>query len=170
MYTGQLPDKGTFVIRYPRGSGNTVDWRCEFEELLVGKGRKLKDGEEIAVLSLGPIGTEVQKAISIAELASLKDRPEATLNIAHYDMRFLKPIDEELLHEVGTKFKKVVTVEDGALSGGLGSAVLEFFAEHHYPIEVKRIGIPDEFVTHGTIAELRRTCHMDALSIAEVLS
>lgn len=170
MYTGQLPDKGTFVIRYPRGSGNTVDWRCEFEELPVGKGRKLKDGEEIAVLSLGPIGTEVQKAISIAELASLKDCPEATLNIAHYDMRFLKPIDEELLHEVGTKFKKVVTVEDGALSGGLGSAVLEFFAEHHYPIEVKRIGIPDEFVTHGTIAELRRTCHMDALSIAEVLS
>lgn len=170
MYTAQLPEKGTFVIRYPRGSGNTVDWKCDFEELPVGKGRKLKEGEGIAVLSLGPIGIEAQKAIAIAELESLRAHPEAPLNIAHYDMRFLKPIDEDLLHEVGRSFKKVVTVEDGSLAGGLGSAVLEFFAEHGYQIEVKRIGIPDEFVTHGTVAELRHACHMDAKSIAEILS
>ena len=130
----------------------------------------MKEGEGIAVLSLGPIGIEAQKAIAIAELESLRAHPEAPLNIAHYDMRFLKPIDEDLLHEVGRSFKKVVTVEDGSLAGGLGSAVLEFFAEHGYQIEVKRIGIPDEFVTHGTVAELRHACHMDAKSIAEILS
>ena len=170
MYTAQLPEKGTFVIRYPRGCGNTVDWKCDFEELPVGKGRKLKEGQDIAVLSLGPLGLEAQKAIAIAELESLHTRPEAPLSIAHYDMRFLKPIDEDLLHEVGRNFKKVVTVEDGSVAGGLGSAVLEFFAEHGYQIEVKRIGIPDEFVTHGTVAELRRACRMDAKSIAEILS
>ena len=170
MYTAQLPEKGTFVIRYPRGCGNTVDWKCDFEELPVGKGRKLKEEQDIAVLSLGPLGLEAHKAIAIAELESLHTRPETPLSIAHYDMRFLKPIDEDLLHEVGRNFKKVVTVEDGSVAGGLGSAVLEFFAEHGYQIEVKRIGIPDEFVTHGTVAELRRACRMDAKSIAEILS
>ena len=105
MYTAQLPGKGTFVIRYPRGRGSVVDWRCEFEELPVGKGRKLKDGQDIAVLSLGPIGTEAQKAISIAELRSLNVNPSAPLRIAHYDMRFLKPIDEDILHEVGKNFR-----------------------------------------------------------------
>ena len=169
MYTAQLPDKGVFVIRYPRGRGNTVDWRCELEEVPVGKGRKLKDGKDIAVLSIGPIGVEAEKAISIAELRSLNDNPAAPLEIAHYDMRFLKPIDEDILHEVGRKFKKVVTVEDGVISGGLGSAVLEFFADHGYEVEVKRIGIPNKFVMHGTVAELRRICGMDAQSIAEIL-
>ena len=169
MYTAQLPDKGVFVIRYPRGRGNTVDWRCELEEVPVGKGRKLKDGKDIAVLSIGPIGVEAEKAISIAELRSLNDNPAAPLNIAHYDMRFLKPIDEDILHEVGKKFKKVVTVEDGVISGGLGSAVLEFFADHGYEVEVKRVGIPNKFVMHGTVAELRKICGMDAQSIAEIL-
>jgi len=169
MYTAQLPDKGVFVIRYPRGRGNTVDWRCELEEVPVGKGRKLKDGKDIAVLSIGPIGVEAEKAISIAELRSLNDNPAAPLEIAHYDMRFLKPIDEDILHEVGRKFKKVVTVEDGVISGGLGSAVLEFFADHGYEVEVKRVGIPNKFVMHGTVAELRRICGMDAQSIAEIL-
>ena len=169
MYTAQLPDKGVFVIRYPRGRGNTVDWRCELEEVPVGKGRKLKDGKDIAVLSIGPIGVEAEKAISIAELRSLNDNPAAPLNIAHYDMRFLKPIDEDILHEVGKKFKKVVTVEDGVISGGLGSAVLEFFADHGYEVEVKRVGIPNKFVMHGTVAELRQICGMDAQSIAEIL-
>ncbi len=144
MFTAQLPDKGVFVIRYPRGRGNTVD-------------------------SIGPIGVEAEKAISIAELRSLNANPAAPLDIAHYDMRFLKPIDEDILHEVGRKFKKVVTVEDGVISGGLGSAVLEFFADHGYEVEVKRVGIPNRFVMHGTVAELRRICGMDAQSIAEIL-
>ena len=169
MYTAQLPNKGVFVIRYPRGRGNTVDWMCELEEVPVGKGRKLKDGQDIAVLSIGPIGVESEKAISIAELRSLNEHPDAPLNIAHYDMRFLKPIDEDILHEVGKKFKKVVTVEDGVITGGLGSAVLEFFADNGYEVEVKRVGIPNKFVMHGTVAELQRICKMDAQSIAEVL-
>lgn len=170
MYTAQLPDKGVFVIRYPRGRGNTVDWKCELEEVPVGKGRKLKDGKDIAVLTIGPIGVEAEKAISIAELKSLNETPSAPLHVAHYDMRFLKPIDTEILHEVGRNFKKVVTVEDGVVSGGLGSAVLEFFADNGYEgIDVKRIGIPDKFVMHGTVAELYKICHMDAESIANVL-
>lgn len=169
MYTAQLPDKGVFVIRYPRGRGNTVDWQCELEEIPVGKGRKLKDGRDIAVLSLGPIGVEASKAIAIAELRSLNDHPDAPLHIAQYDMRFLKPLDKDLLHEVGRNFKKVVTVEDGVISGGLGSAVLEFFSDNGYEVEVKRIGIPDKFVMHGTVAELRKICGMDAQSISEVL-
>lgn len=169
MYTAQLPDKGVFVIRYPRGRGNTVDWLCELEEIPVGKGRKLKDGRDIAVLSLGPIGVEASKAIAIAELRSLNDHPDAPLHIAQYDMRFLKPLDKDLLHEVGRNFKKVVTVEDGVISGGLGSAVLEFFSDNGYEVEVKRIGIPDKFVMHGTVAELRQICGMDAQSISEVL-
>ena len=170
MYTAQLPDKGVFVIRYPRGRGNTVDWQCELEEVPVGKGRKLKDGQDLAVLSIGPIGVEAEKAIALAELKSLNESPDAPLNIAHYDMRFLKPIDEEILHEVGKKFKKVVTVEDGVISGGLGSAVLEFFADNGYEVEVKRVGIPNKFVMHGTVPELRQICGMDAQSIAETLS
>lgn len=170
MYTAQLPDKGVFVIRYPRGRGNTVDWKCELEEVPVGKGRKLKDGKDIAVLTIGPIGVEAEKAISIAELKSLNETPSAPLHVAHYDMRFLKPIDTEILHEVGRNFKKVITVEDGVVSGGLGSAVLEFFADNGYEgIDVKRIGIPDKFVMHGTVAELYKICHMDAESIANVL-
>ena len=169
MYTAQLPDKGVFVIRYPRGRGNTVDWQCELEEIPVGKGRKLKDGRDIAVLSLGPIGVEASKAIAIAELRSLNDHPDAPLHIAQYDMRFLKPLDKDLLHEVGRNFKKVVTVEDGVIAGGLGSAVLEFFSDNGYEVEVKRIGIPDKFVMHGTVAELRQICGMDAQSISEVL-
>ncbi|MBP5375832.1 MAG: 1-deoxy-D-xylulose-5-phosphate synthase [Bacteroidaceae bacterium] len=169
MYTAQLPDKGVFVIRYPRGRGNTVEWECELEEVPVGKGRKLKPGKDIAVLSLGPIGVEAEKAIAIAELRSLNEHPESPLDIAHYDMRFLKPLDEEILHEVGKNFKKVVTVEDGVISGGLGSAVLEFFADNGYELEVKRIGIPNKFVMHGTVAELRQICGMDAQSIAEEL-
>ena len=169
MYTAQLPDKGVFVIRYPRGRGNTVDWQCELEEIPVGKGRKLKDGRDIAVLSLGPIGVEASKAIAIAELRSLNDHPDAPLHIAQYDMRFLKPLDKDLLHEVGRNFKKVVTVEDGVIAGGLGSAVLEFFSDNGYEVEVKRIGIPDKFVMHGTVAELRQICGMDAQSISEGL-
>jgi 1-deoxy-D-xylulose-5-phosphate synthase len=169
MYTAQLPDKGVFVIRYPRGRGNTVDWQCDFAELPVGKGRRMKEGKDIAVLTLGPIGVEAQKGIVIAELRSLNEHPKSPLNIAHYDMRFLKPIDEDILHEVGRNFKRVVTVEDGVIAGGLGSAVLEFMADHGYEVEVHRIGLPDHFVMHGTVAELRKQCGMDAESISKVL-
>lgn len=165
MYTAQLPDKGTVVIRYPRGCGSQVDWRCPLEEIPVGKGRRLKEGRDVAVLSIGPIGVEAKKAIALAE-----EQSGGTLSIAHYDMRFLKPIDAEILDEVGRTFSRVVTIEDGVVKGGLGSAVLEYFAEHHYKnIDVDRIGIPDQFVEHGTVSQLYKICEMDAESIARKL-
>ncbi len=162
MYTAQLPDKGPFVIRYPRGCGSVADWHCDFEEIPVGKGRKLKDGKGIAVLSLGPIGTEAAKAIKMAEAQGAE-------NVAHYDMRFVKPIDTDILDEVGKNCKKVITVEDGAVKGGLGSAVLEHFADKGYTAQVIRVGMPDEFVEHGTVAQLREICKMDAESIAKLI-
>ena len=162
MYTAQQPDMGTFVIRYPRGRGSVVDWRCPLETIPVGKGRLMHEGTDIAILSLGPIGTEVTKAIQqLAETTKL--------SIAHYDMRFLKPIDEEILHTVGRNFKHVITVEDGVRNGGLGSAVLEFMADHNYVVDVRRIGIPDEFVQHGTVAQERHICHMDAETIKALI-
>ena len=122
MYTAQLPDKGPFVIRYPRGRGVLVDWKCPLEEIPVGKGRKLKDGKDIAVITIGPIGNTAAHAIERAEA-------EKGLSIAHYDLRFLKPLDEALLHEAGRNFKRIVTIEDGTRKGGMGSAVLEFMAD-----------------------------------------
>ena len=146
MFTAQLPDKGPFVIRYPRGGGVLQDWRCPFEEVPVGKGRKLHDGDDVAVLSIGPIGNNVTEAI-----AALGD----SISVAHYDMRFLKPIDEDILEEVGRKFKRVITVENGVKKGGLGSAVLEWMNDHDYQPKVVRLGLPDEFVEHGTVNELQ---------------
>ena len=162
MYTAQLPGKGTFVIRYPRGRGSEVNWRCDFKEIPVGKGRRLSPGKDIAVLTLGPIGKEAEKAIAKAEI-------ENNLSIAHYDMRFLKPIDEEILEEVGKNFKKIVTVEDGVTKGGLGSAVLEYMNDHNYTPIVRRIGIPDQFVEHGKVKELREITGMNAESIYKTL-
>ena len=162
MYTAQLPDKGPFVIRYPRGRGVLVDWKCPLEEIPVGKGRKLKDGKDLAVISIGPIGNKAATAIARAETESGK-------SIAHYDLRFLKPLDEGLLHEVGRKFRHIVTIEDGVIQGGMGSAVLEFMADHEYTPTVKRIGIPDKFVQHGTIAQLYQLCGMDEDSITKEL-
>ena len=162
MYTAQLPGKGTFVIRYPRGRGSLVDWRCPLEEVEVGKGRKLRDGQDIAVLTLGPIGIEAEKAITQAE-------KENDLSIAHYDMRFLKPIDTGILHEVCKKFRHIVTIEDGVRKGGLGSAVLEFMSEHDYHNDVTILGLPDEFVEHGTVAELRRLVGIDVKGIYDNL-
>lgn len=161
MFTAQLPDKGTFVIRYPRGRGSIVDWKCPLEEVPVGKGRKLHEGKDIAVLSIGFIGTNVQKAIENAE--------KNGLSVAHYDMRFLKPLDEEILHEVGGKFKKVITVEDGVRNGGLGSAVMEWFSDHDYDVHVKRLGLPDTFVEHGTVAELQRIVGIDVDTIEQTI-
>lgn len=161
MYTAQLPNKGPFVIRYPRGRGSLVDWKSPFEEIKIGKGRKLKDGKDIAVVSIGPIGNIASKAIERAE--------KEGKSIAHYDLRFLKPLDEELLHEVGRTFKKVITVEDGVTKAGMGSAVLEFFADNGYSPEVHRIGVPDQFIEHGSIPELYKLCGMDEEGIYNAL-
>ena len=162
MYTAQLPDRGPFVIRYPRGRGVLTDWRCPLEEIPVGTGRKLKDGKDLAVISLGPIGNTVARAILRAEA-------EKGLSIAHYDLRFLKPLDEKLLHEVGQRFTRIVTVEDGVRIGGMGTAVLEFMADHGYAVRVKRIGIPDRFVEHGNVQELYKLCQMDEDGIVKQL-
>ena len=162
MYTAQLPDIGPFAIRYPRGRGVLVDWECPLEEVQIGKGRKLKEGKDIAVLSLGPIGNEAIKAIASAEAKSGK-------RIAHYDLRFLKPLDEEMLDEIGKNFQFIVTIEDGVLKGGMGSAILEFMADQGYTPTVRRIGIPDRFIQHGTPKELYQICGMDAENIEKVL-
>ncbi|WP_373790125.1 1-deoxy-D-xylulose-5-phosphate synthase, partial [Bacteroides heparinolyticus] len=139
MYTAQLPDKGPFVIRYPRGRGVLPDWRCPLEEIPVGKGRRLKEGKDLAVITLGPIGNIAARAIGRAE-------KENGISIAHYDLRFLKPLDEDLLHEAGRNFRRIITIEDGMRTGGMGSAVLEFMADHDYTPQVERIGVPDTFI------------------------
>lgn len=159
MYTAQLPDMGTFVIRYPRGRGSLVDWRCSLEPVRVGQGRRLKSGRDIALLSLGPIGTEGAKAIQSFE----QQHPD--VSIAHYDLRFLKPLDETLLQEVGEHFSRIVTLEDGVRMGGMGSAVLEWLDDHHFTPQVVRLGLPDEFVEHGMVSELRHIVGLDAESI-----
>ncbi len=161
MYTGSQGNKGVFVIRYPRGKGELKDWRQPFELLPVGKGRKIKEGNDVAVISIGPIGNIAAKAIESAK--------EAGVDAAHYDMIYLKPIDEDLLHEIGKKYKRIVTVENGTIKGGLGSAVLEFMSDNGYTPQVKRIGIPDQFIEHGSIPELYKLCGMDAESIGKVL-
>ena len=162
MYTAQLPDKGPFVIRYPRGRGVLVDWKSPFEEIEIGKGRKLKNGKDIAVITLGPIGNVAQKTIARAEA-------ESKMSIAHYDLRFLKPLDEEMLHEIGKNFHRIVTIEDGVLKGGMGSAILEFMADNGYTPTVRRIGLPDKFVEHGPVKDLHRLCGMDEEGIYKVL-
>lgn len=167
MYTAQLPGKGTFVIRYPRGRGSRPDWRCEFKEIKVGKGRQLKEGKDVAVLTLGPIGTEASRAIVMAEMTAANEGRK--LSVAHYDMRFLKPIDTDILDEVGKNFSHIITVEDGVKKGGLGSAVLEYLTEQGL-MDGKRIdclGIPDEFVEHGTVRELWKIVGIDTDTIAE---
>ena len=164
MYTAQLPDKGPFVIRYPRGRGVVVDWQCPLEEIPVGKGRKLKEGHDLAVITIGPIGNAAARAIERVE----KEQPGRS--IAHYDLRFLKPLDKELLHEVGKQFKHVVTIEDGIKAGGMGSAVLEFMADHGYNPEIRRIGIEDRFIEHGTAAQLYALCGLDEEGIVKELS
>ena len=158
MYTAQLPDKGPFVIRYPRGNGSIVDWRCPLEEIEVGTGRKLKDGDDLAIISLGPIGVEVEAAISQQS------------NIAHYDLRFLKPLDEKLLHEIGRKFKKIITIEDGVRTGGMGSAVMEWMSDHGYQPHIKRLGLPDKFVEHGKVSELQAIVGIDKESIKKTIN
>lgn len=163
MYTAQLPDKGTFVIRYPRGGGRLTDWKCPFEDIPVGTGRVMKEGEGVAIVTLGPIGNLAADAIAEYEAA----HPEA--KVAHYDLRFLKPLDEAMLHTIGKKFDRVITLEDGCLKGGMGSALLEFFADNGYTPKVTRLGIPDRFIEHGSVAELYDICGIDKKHILEAI-
>ena len=164
MFTAQLDGMGPWVIRYPRGCGVKEEWKCPLEKVEPGTGRKLKDGDDVAVLTLGPIGNDVAEAIAETEGSG-----KTTKTAAHYDMRFVKPLDEKLLDEIGRKFKVVVTVEDGARNGGFGSAVMEWLQDHGYHTMVKRIGLPDHFVEHGTIAELREIIGMDNASIVNTI-
>jgi len=150
MYTAQLENKGAFVIRYPRGNGVMTEWKTPMKEITIGTGRKLMDGNDIAILTIGHIGNIAANAVS-----RLKDKG---IEAAHYDMRFAKPIDELILHEVFSKFSKVITVEDGCIIGGMGSAVVEFMAENGYAAQVKRLGIPDQFIEHGDQLQLYDEC------------
>ena len=167
MYTAQLPDKGPFVIRYPRGGGVLVDWRCPLEEIKVGTGRKLHEGNDVAVLSIGPIGNNVAEAIdSLSGQASEARIP----TVAHYDMRFLKPIDETILKEVAEKYNRIVTVENGVKTGGLGTAVVEWMNDHGYHPEIIRLGLPDtQFVEHGTVEELQHIVGLDKEAIIKAI-
>lgn len=155
MYTAQLPGKGPFVIRYPRGRGALPDWHCPLTEIEVGTGRRLKDGTDVAVLTIGHIGNEAAKAIAEAE----QEHPG--LSVAHYDVRFLKPLDDRLLTEVGERFSRIVTVEDGIRAGGMGSAVLEWMADHGFAPRIVRLGLPDSFVEHGTVPQLMQITGID---------
>ena len=156
MYTAQLPGKGTFVIRYPRGNGVCPDWRSPFEEITIGTGQCLRKGTDVAVITLGPIGNDV---------AELLDEMQGTKQVAHYDLRFVKPLDENLLQDIGRKFDKIITIEDGVRNGGMGSAVMEWMADHGFRPQIVRMGLPDAFVEHGSVAQLRKLVSLDADSI-----
>ncbi|KXB78560.1 1-deoxy-D-xylulose-5-phosphate synthase [Prevotella amnii] len=162
MYTAQLPDKGTFVIRYPRGNGVLNDWECPLEEITVGKGRKIREGNKLAVLSIGTIGNDVERAIDAIELEKKFNK---TSLIAHYDMRFLKPLDEAILQYVGQTFSYVITVEDGVRAGGLGTAISEWMSDHGFTPHIVRLGLPDTFVEQGTVEELKHICGIDICGI-----
>jgi 1-deoxy-D-xylulose-5-phosphate synthase len=157
MYTAQLGGKGPFTIRYPRGRGVMPQWKTPFRELAIGKGRMTRDGEDAAIISIGHVGNTAVEAC--------KELEKTGYSIAHYDMIFLKPLDHELLHEIFRKFKKIVTVEDGTIIGGLGSLVIDFMSEHGYSLKIKKLGIPDYYVEQGTIAELQHECGFDKAGI-----
>jgi 1-deoxy-D-xylulose-5-phosphate synthase len=162
MYTAQLDStKSPFVIRYPRGEGVMAEWKTEMKEIKIGTGRKLKDGKDIAILSIGHPGNFATMAI--------RELKTDGLNIGHFDMRFVKPLDEDLLHEILKKFDRILTVEDGTIMGGFGSAVLEFMAKYGYKNELKILGIPDSIIEHGTLKELHNECHYDSKAIADAV-
>jgi len=162
MYTAQLPrTEKAFSIRYPRGQGVMANWRTPMEEITIGTGRKLRDGDELAILTIGHVGNYAENVCNELE--------KQNINIAHYDMRFAKPLDEQMLHEVFAKHKKVITVEDGCLQGGFGSAILEFMADHSYRCDIKRLGIPDRIVEHGEQIQLQHECGFDAEGIKKVV-
>jgi 1-deoxy-D-xylulose-5-phosphate synthase len=154
---------GPMAIRYPRGKGTIVDWRKPFEKVEIAKGECLKTGKELAVLTLGVMSTPASKAIEKLE-------KEHNISIAHYDLRFLKPMDETMLHEIARQHKQLVTIEDGVIKGGFGSAVLEFLSDNNYQVQVKRLGIPDSFIEHGTPEELYHMLKLDAEGIANSIT
>ena len=162
MYTAQRRNHGPFAIRYPRGSGSQVDWQCPMHEIPIGKGRQLCEGDDLAVLSIGPVGVDALHAVQRAR--------EAGIQAALYDMIFVKPLDEEILHQVGKKYKRIITLEDGCITGGFGSAVLEFMADNGYAPRIKRLGIPDRFIAQGSVKELHRLCGIDEESIYATLT
>jgi 1-deoxy-D-xylulose-5-phosphate synthase len=161
MFTAQLKDKGPFSIRYPRGNGVMPEWKTPFKEIPVGKGRLVRKGSDIAILSIGHVGNYVVEAS--------KQLAKKNIDVAHYDMRFVKPIDEDILHEVGKKYKLIITIEDGAIMGGFGSAVLEFMSENGYLVKINRLGVPDQFIDHGTPQELHRECGFDVEGIIKTV-
>ena len=161
MFTACYAADMPFVIRYPRGKGELKEWHNEMEVLPIGKGKKLRDGKDMAVLTIGPIGHQAMRAIEQVEAEGL--------SVAHYDMIYLKPLDASLLHEVGQRFQRIVTIENGTVTGGLGTAVLEFMADHGYTPCVRRIGVPDRFIEHGSVPELYRLCGMEPDQIADIL-
>ena len=163
MFTAQTEGKGTFVIRYPRGNGVLVDWKCPLEELPVGKGRKLRDGKDVAVLSIGTPGNDVAKAIDELQ------KDGCDISVAHYDMRYLKPIDTEILTDVAQNFKRIITIEDGVRDAGLGTAVTEWMNDNGFHPEIHRMGLPDEFVEHGTVAELKHITGIDTAAIKKTI-
>ena len=163
MYTAQLPDQGPFIIRYPRGRGILSDWRKPFEPVVIGTGRKIKEGDDIAVLSIGPIGNLAENAIETWEKESGK-------TAALYDMRFLKPIDTSILREVAKKYSRIITIENGAVTGGLGTAVVEYMADNGYNPVIRRMGLPDRFIEHGSTPQLLHLCHIDQDAIVNTLS
>jgi len=161
MFTAQLPGMGTWSIRYPRGNGTMIDWKKPFSEIEVGKARILREGEDLAILSLGPLGITVSKTTE--KLA------KEGISVAHYDMRFVKPLDEKLLANIGKRFKAIITIEDGCLMGGFGSAILEWLSDNGYGTQVVRLGIPDRFIDHGTQPELYKECGIDMDSIYQTV-
>ena len=164
MYTAQLPGNGPFVIRYPRGRGVLTEWKCPFEPIEPGTGRIIRQGNDLAILSIGPIGNIALDAIIQFE----NIHPE--YSIALYDMRFLKPIDTKLLNEAGTKFSRIITLENGCVTGGLGSAVAEYMSDNGLHPEIRRIGLPDEFIQHGTVPQLLEICGMDSDAILNAIT
>jgi 1-deoxy-D-xylulose-5-phosphate synthase len=163
MFTGQLPDMGPFVIRYPRGKGTIVDWEQPMRALTIGEGECLKSGKDLAVITIGTMARPAQKAIEQIE-------KEYNTSIAHYDIRFLKPLDQGLLHEIGKKFRQIITIEDGVILGGFGSAILEFMSDNNYSVHVKRLGIPDSFIEHGTPEELYAMLGLDEDGISKSIA
>jgi 1-deoxy-D-xylulose-5-phosphate synthase len=160
MYTATLHEEGPFCIRYPRGEGVLVDWRTPFEEIEIGTGRVIKEGEDVAILTIGPIGNYIKEALQLMN---------KEISVAHYDMRFVKPLDEKMLHDVFKKFNKIITVEDGCIVGGFGSAIIEFMADHDYQASVRRLGIPDVIIEQGEQIELYTECGYDPDSIAHAI-
>ena len=161
MYTAQLDGKGPFAIRYPRGRGTMAQWKTPFRELTIGKGRMIRNGTDAAIVSIGHVGNDVVKAC--------EELSKSGYSVAHYDIIFLKPLDTDLLHEIFAKFNKILTIEDGTIIGGLGSAVIEFMSENGYHARIRKLGIPDRYIEQGTIAELHHECGYDVEGIMDAV-